>query len=264
MKIKGLQIIAALGLALFAPAARAVVLDWDSVSWTAGTLSNSYDIDASKPGSDVTVSVSGNTGQLVADNNAPFDMSPCLAQSLSGGLSPAQSALLIYFDLTNTSQSVTLTVNFSAQYTQGVNNVSFTIFDVDFGSSSYQDQLRNIYAIALDGVTHIAPTITTSPANSITGTGLSQVVNGDVNVANNGAGSNQGNVTISFGSNAIRGFAFTYGSGSTAPSDPAAQKISIHDISFTPIPELNPSWTAFISCMAAAGLILRHRANFRK
>jgi hypothetical protein len=243
---------------------RAVVLDWDAVTWTAGNLSSSYDIDASKPGNDITVTVSGDTGQLVPDNNAPFDMSPCLSQSMTGGLSPAQNALLIYFNLTNTAQAVTLAVNFSAQYTQGVNNVSFTIFDVDFGSSSYQDQLRNIYAVALDGVTHIAATITTSAANSITGTGLSQVVNGDANVANSGAGSNQGNVTISFGSNAIRGFAFTYGSGSNAPADPAAQKIALYDISFTPIPELNPSWTAIISCMAAAGLILRHRANFRK
>jgi hypothetical protein len=99
---------------------------------------------------------------------------------------------------------------------------------------------------------------------SITGSGINQVVDGVTNNSDTGATSGNGNVTISFGTNAIKSFSFVYGSGSTAPADPTSQGIAIHDISFTPIPELNPSWTAIISCIAAAGLILRHRATFRK
>jgi hypothetical protein len=244
--------------------ASAVVLDWDSVAWTPGSLSNSYDLDPTNPGNDITVTVSGSTAQLIPDNTPPNAATPNIGTSMEGGLTPVQNALLIYFDLTNTSQAITLSVSFSAQYTEGATNVSFTIFDVDFGSSSYQDQLRNIFALGVDGVTQIAPTITTSSGNTLTGSGLTQVVNGTANVANSGTGSGNGNVTISFGTNAISSFRFTYGSGSTAPANPNAQKIAIHDFSFTPVPEINPVWSAVASCIAALGLVLRHRANFRK
>ena len=48
-------------LALFGPflatAAHAITLDWDTVTWTAGSLSNSYNIDPLKAGNDITVSM---------------------------------------------------------------------------------------------------------------------------------------------------------------------------------------------------------------
>jgi hypothetical protein len=37
-----------------------------------------------------------------------------------------------------------------------------------------------------------------------------------------------------------------------------------HDITFTPVPEINPAWSAVGSCLVAAALILRHSAKFRK
>ncbi|MEY2502614.1 MAG: hypothetical protein QOI07_2948 [Verrucomicrobiota bacterium] len=39
---------------------------------------------------------------------------------------------------------------------------------------------------------------------------------------------------------------------------------AIGDITFTPVPEINPAWGAFGSCLVAAALILRHSAKFRK
>ena len=51
-------------LGSFVPHAQAVTLDWDGVTWTAGSLSNSYDIDPVRPGNDITVTVSGNTTLL--------------------------------------------------------------------------------------------------------------------------------------------------------------------------------------------------------
>jgi len=251
-----------LGLLLTSSAvAQAVTLDWDSVTWTPGSLSNSYDVDPSKAGNDITVALSGNTGQFAPKGGSTI---PAILNIIEGGFGGAQKSLVLHVDLANQSQAITVTVNFSALYTAGVNNVSFTLFDVDFSSASFQDEIRSIQALSIDGSTLIAPTITTSSCNSRTGAGLAQVVTGQTTNTDTGATSGNGNVTISFGTNAIKSFTFTYGSGATAPADPTTQGISLHDITFTPVPEINPAWTAMLSCCAVAALILRHSAKFRK
>lgn len=249
--------------ALCAARAPAVVLDWDAVTWTAGSLSQSYDIDPAKAGNDITLSITGSTGRLQPNNTAPNPQTPAITNTLQGGLGTAQNTLNLALDLNNQNQFVTITVNFSALYTLGVNNVSFTIFDVDFansGGSNFQDQLRSISALSIDGTTLIAPTITTSASNTLTGSGLAQVVSGTATAADTGAGSNAGNVTISFGTNAIKSLTFAYGSGSGTVANPTYQDIGIHDISFTPVPELNPAWSAVLSCIAVVGLVLRRRS----
>jgi hypothetical protein len=262
----------ALALALLATAspAAAIVLDWDSATWTNGSLSNSFDVDPYRAGNDLTVTISGSTAQLQPGIVAPNPPSPTITTGLEGGLSPGQKSLELAVNFTSQSQFITVTVDFSALYAQGVENVSFTIFDVDFddvnGSSPshYQDQLRSISALSIDGTTAVAPTITVSPNNSRTGTGLAQVVTGNVSTVDTGAGSGAGNVTISFGTSWIKSFTFTYGSGTGTTNDPTYQHIGIHDISFTPVPEINPAWSAVLSCAAAAGLVLRHRSICRR
>jgi len=57
-------------------------------------------------------------------------------------------------------------------------------------------------------------------------------------------------------------FTFTYGSGTVA--DPTYQHVGFYDITFTPVAEINPAWSAVGSCLIAAVLILRHSAKFRK
>jgi len=257
--------------ALIAPflvaTAHAVTLDWNAVTWTAGSLSNSYDIDAARPGNDITVTVSGNTPQLTTELVAPNPMTPAITTDFQGGLATAPNSLCLAVNFANQSQSVTVTIDFSAQYTLGVQNVSFTLFDIDFSAASgnnYQDQLRGITATSVDGVTLVAPTITTSANNTLSGSGLSQVVDGTVSTVDTGAGSGNANVTISFGSTAIKSFTFTYGSGSGTVADPTYQHVGLSDISFTPVPEINPAWSAIGSCLVAAALILRHSAKFRK
>ena len=247
-------------------AAHGVTLDWDTAAWTAGSLSNSYNIDPSNAGNDITVTISGNTGQLQPKNTAPNPQTPALTNTLQGGLGAAENTLCLALNLTNQSQSVTVTVNFSALYTQGVTGVSFTLFDIDFANTSgntFQDQLSSIQAIDVNG-NPVAATITTSVNNTLTGTGLSQVVNGTASGSDTGAGSGNSNVTISFGGAAIKSFTFTYGSGSGTVPDPTYQHMGIHDITFTPVPEINPTWTAVGSCLAAFALILRHSGKFRK
>jgi hypothetical protein len=115
-----------------------------------------------------------------------------------------------------------------------------------------------------DGTTPIAPTIMTSANNTLTGSGLNQVVTGMINTNDAGTGSGDANGTISFGANVIKSFTFVYGSGATAPADPTTQGIALHDITFTPVPEINPGWMAVTSCLVAANVMLRHRAKFTK
>jgi hypothetical protein len=259
-------------LVLIAPflvaAANAITLDWDGVSWTAGSLTNSYDIDPARAGNDITVTVSGNTAMLQPEVVAPNPMTPALTTNFQGGLTTAQNTLSLAVNFTDQTQAVTVTVDFSTLYTLGVQNVSFTIFDIDFnnatGSSTYQDQLRNMVGTSTDGTTLIAPTISTSSNNTLSGSGLTQVVDGTLTSVDAGAGSGNGNVTISFGATAIKSFTFTYGSGSGTVADPTYQHIGLYDISFTPVPELNPTWSAVGSCLIAFALILRHSAKFRK
>lgn len=258
--------------ALIAPflvaTANAVILDWNTVSWTAGSLSNSYDVDPAKAGNDITVTVSGNTAQLQQELASGNPMTPAITPDFQGGLASPTNTLCLAVNFTNQSQAVTVTVDFSALYTAGVQNVSFTLFDVDYSNVSgntYQDLLTAIKATSIDGTTLIAPTITTSANNTSSGTGVNQNVTGLVSTVDTGAGSGNGNVTISFGAAAIKSFTFTYGSGGpTGVTDPTYQHVGINSISFTPVPEINPAWSAVGSCLLAAALILRHSAKFRK
>jgi hypothetical protein len=256
-------------LSLVTPSVHAVTLDWDTVTWTAGTLSHSYDIDPTKAGNDITVTVSGNTGQLTTDLAAPNAMTPAIVSAFQGGLATTEKTLCLAVDFANTSQSVTVTVDFSALYAAGVQNVSFTLFDIDLANAAnnhYQDQLRNITATSITGAL-VAPTITTSANNGPPiGTGLNQVVNGNVSTNDLDPNSGLGNVTISFGTNAIKSFTFTYGSGTNGgAADPTFQHVGIHDISYlAAVPEINPAWGAIGSCLIATVLILRHGAKFRK
>ena len=186
---------------------------------------------------------------------------------LPKAVSPPRRTLCLAVNFTNQAQSITVTVNLSALYAQGVENVSFNIFDVDFanaGGSTYQDQIRSITALSIDGVTQIAPTITTSPNNTLSGSRLSQVVTGNTSTVDTGAGSGAANVTIDFGTNAIKSFTFNYGSGSGAVADPTYQYIGLYGISFTPVPEINPVWSTIFSCVAASILVVVHHARVRK
>lgn len=248
-----------LAVVFLSTTAKAVILDWDTVSWTAGSLSNSYDVDPAKPGNDVTAAVTGDVAQL----QPKFGFqTPAVVNGIDGGLSPVEKTLVLELDLANQSQAVTVTISFSALYAQGVNNVSFTIFDVDFSNvagSTFQDQIRAITALSIDGTTLIAPTITTSANNSLSGTGLNQVVTGDMTAPDAGAGSGAANVTISFGTSAIQSLTFTYGSGAGTVADPTGESIGIHDINFTPVPEINPAFAAAGLCSFAAIVMIRRR-----
>ena len=234
--------------------ASAALVDWGTLTWPAGSLSNSYDVDPASPGNDVTVTIGGDTGQLQPSLVSPNPQTPAITRAFDGGLGTSPKTLELALDLTSNTQSVTFTLDFSALYAAGVSNVSFTLFDIDANntsSSKYQDVISSIYAISTTG-THIAPTITNVGANvSLTGTGLSQVLTGQVSTVDLGAGSGAANATISFNTTNIRSITFTYGS-STMFADPTYQHIGIYNIEYDTVPEPN----SLVGCFAVAGLAI--------
>jgi hypothetical protein len=69
--------------------------------------------------------------------------------------------------------------------------------------------------------------------------------------------SSNGNITISFGSATLTDVFFLWSNNAGAPR---YQDIAIGDITFTPVPEINPAVTAVGSCFLAFGLtIFAHR-----
>lgn len=240
--------------------AQAIVLDWSTITWTAGSLSNSYDIDPDNPGNDITVTITGSTNRFF---NSTY---PKLTQDFTGGISPDPDQLDLYVDYANTSQSITITVAFN--YAAGVSNVNFTIFDVDTGDTftekgktkrTFIDQVDGIYATSTNS-SLIAPVIVNSNTtyNTVSGSGTNQSV---VGIAKANDFSNEGSVGVSYGTNNITSFTFTYGEGSGTGSDPAAQGIGLYDITFSPkpkVPEYRPALFSAVLCLLAVIMQIPH------
>ena len=231
-----------------------VVLDWDSVAWTSGSLSNSYDVTGDGV-TDVTVSASSQPSNIWTNDLTTGTLTPTINQTLTGGLSPVQNSLMLAANL-KTHSDVTVQLSFTGGNQLG-RDVSFTIFDIDITTNS--DIISGIYGVALDG-SQVAATITNvgSAVNPI-GTGLGTVLTGNSASADN---SSNGNVTISFGSAVLTDVFFLFSNNAGAPR---YQDIAIGDITFTPVPEINPAVTAVGSCLLAVGLTIfaRRRAKVR-
>lgn len=241
----------ALTLIALAPA-RAIVLDWDAVSWTPGVLSQSFDIDPSHPGDDITITISGDTGRL---RNDPLtgNATPDLSTWEEGGLSPAEYSLALAVDYANRSQAITVTVDFL--YDDGVMVNPISIFNVDRGTRSggsyrYVDQIREISGRRMDD-SLVAASLTGSVSNQVIGSGLSAVVQGIGPVPDSGAASGRGNVTLDFGSEILKQFQFTFGSDSSSRSNPDPQGISLYDVEFVVVPEAGATATAAMACLLA-------------
>ena len=242
--------------------ASAVVLDWSALSWTPGSLSNSYDVDPASPGNDVTVTIGGDTGQLQPGLVSPNPQTPAITRAFDGGLGTSPKTLELALDLSSNSQFVTVTISFSAQYAAGVSNVSLQLFDIDFnnaGGSTYQDVISSIHATSTTG-TQIASTITGLGSNvSLTGTGLTQVLRGTASTVDLGAGSDAGNATISFNASGISSITFIYDSG-TMFANPTYQHIGIYNLDYEVVPEPS-SLGACVTIVSLAIYFSRRRSR---
>jgi hypothetical protein len=254
------SLISALALATFVAApARALVLDWDGAAWAPGDLSNSYDLNGDAV-NDITVQITSKQANIWANDPTSGTQSPVVNQTLTGGLSPAENSLMLAANL-HTKSACTVQISFTggngALNTPGATNVSFTIFDIDITTNA--DVISDIYGVTPNG-THVAATIT-NVGSAVTWTpgGLSQELSGNTGAANSSA---NGNVTISFGSTLITDVFFSFGNTAGAPR---YQDIAIGDITFTPVPEINPAAASVVSCLVAAGLmVFVHRRRKEK
>jgi hypothetical protein len=226
------------------PSSQAILLDWDNVSWTAGSFTQSFDVDASNAGDDITISISGDVGAF-------FLGTPTVGSDLfRGGLSPKQDSLQFALDFSSQLQSITVAVDFL--YASGVSDVSFSLFDVD--RPSHSEQVRNVYG-SLDSGPSLAATLTGSQNNSVQGSGINQTVTGTASASDN---TNKGNVGVDFGSQTMNRFVFTYGSDMSSSYNPGSQGFSFHDVNFNPVvPETGTTVAGILVC--AAGIFFFHR-----
>ena len=252
-------------LACAAPEAHGILLDWNSLSWTPGSLSNSFDIDPTKPGNDVTITFAHNQ---VTSTGSPFIgdfvtgiQTPAINSNLEGGRGPGVSSLNVAVDLAWQNRYITVTVTFSDSYLQGVQGVAFSLFDIDRNNGNLDiDEIRSISALAADGVTSVAPVISgVGSSIALSGSGLGQILAATGAAPDIGAGSSAGNATISFGSTGIKSFTFQWGVPSYNANGPSPMTISIGDINFTPVPEVNPSFIAGGVCLVGAAWAWRRR-----
>jgi hypothetical protein len=221
------------------------------------SVSNSFDLNGDSV-NDLTIGMTAQNNTFRTDPTTGAQ-TPAINETLTGGQPTGQQSLMIAGNLFTHSD---LTVHLSFNNSPGqfaATNVSFTIFDIDITTNS--DIISGIYGVTSDG-TQIAPTITNvGGAVDFTGTGLNQLLTGNNPSADTGPGSSNGNATISF-SSTVTDIFFTFSNTAGAPR---YQDIALGDISFTPVPEINPAATSGISCLLALGLtvLVQRRAKLK-
>ncbi len=204
------------------------VLDWDTQSWAAGTLSGN-----------LSVSGIGSVGVAIStpgalQNNATYGgQSPTRQNVMTGGLAVPQYSLLELVNQSNTTDAVTTTLTLPV----AVSGAQFTIFDVDYAAGQFADKVT--VTGSRNGTT-VLPTLTNGISNYVTGnTAIGDSVSNDTQ--------SFGNVVVTFAS-AIDKITISYNNDSaTAPADPGQQGVAIHDITMcTPPSGLSVTKTSAI------------------
>lgn len=259
-------VLLALGFLLHPLGAQAVLLDWDALTWVPGTLVNSYDIDPSHPGNDVRVSILGDTGYMVANF-------PQLTTELTGGIAPAPKSLTLRADFPTRSENLVVAIDFL--YEAGVQNVDYTLFDVDYESASNKrDSTLHVGLLAtandadrdllLNYLHTLTPpygsydvdptTMTGSAANAIEAATPGTLAKGMSPAADN---TSAGNVTVDYGNSVIRAALFRLDVNFVPDANPDLVNIALNDISFTPVPEAGTFLAGAVACLVGYGWLRR-------
>ncbi|MEZ5679814.1 MAG: proprotein convertase P-domain-containing protein [Erythrobacter sp.] len=183
-----------------------VLQDWDTLTWSAGTTSNSYNI--ASIGS-IAFGVAN-----TASPDATISGAPTTNQSQTGGYTAANSVYFAY-DFANRTDYATITMTLPT----AVPGAQFQIYDVDLGSWADHIVVTGTY-----GGTTVYPTLTNGAANYVAG-------NEAFGSAGSGATSSDGNITVTFQS-PVDTIIITYGNHSAASSNPGGQVISLADITW--------------------------------
>jgi hypothetical protein len=162
----------------------------------------------------VTYSVPDASGNPITISYSNAISDPVLNSGYTGGLTPAQEAL--FFEK-NGGTDLVITIDFSGQPGGSVDNVGFSLFDVDNNES--------IIFTGVDGTGSIPPTnVATSEVNNITATtATTTTVTGDG--TGTGTTSPDGNVYAYYNTTGITSITFTY-------ATPAYAHVILSDITF--------------------------------
>ena len=216
-----LAALVALGTVLLAPTVGAATLDWDAQAYTSGSLTGGpYTISNGT----VSVAITGDTDDF--NNATPDDLNTIVDDGSN------QENLTLSIDYDNGVGSHEVTVTFTFTHPNGVRNLSFSIFDVDFGAGQFIDQVQ-VTAVNASGTINPS-SIVTSVANTAS---LGNTVTGTAAAANN---TTQGNATFTFNQTGITSMVVVY--RNTIASGIAGQQfMGIHDLTFTPEEDLSTS-----------------------
>ena len=269
-----------LAVALSPSSSRAdiLALDWAhlSAAYQSGAA-NSGTTQSFTVGSNTVGTVFGVVGNTTASNI--FILSTPLVGTYgttapntsyaNGGVSDGTLALQIGIAVPDTTtEGVQFTINFS----QAVYGATFQLFDVDYSSGKFTDQLRNILGVS--GATTVLPTLTGSASNSV-GTDANNATDGFSNSVTGTAGNAQnagnGNVTVTFANNVpVTSISFIYGDnynsnlGAVAPAATTTQLIALSNVQWSTVsgvsvPEPGTLATVGLGLATMSAVVLRRR-----
>jgi len=239
-------------------AAASVTFNWpSSPGWTAGTptagQTKTQNFTSVNP-NDITVSIN-NSGAGPLGMTYQTGYPQINSTETTGGFSGV-NGLQLYV---SSSQALSTYTRTSVSFATPVINLSFQIWDVDAVSGQFADKISNLQAVPQGGGLVGADSVTSAVSgyNTITGTGLATVVLGTANANNS---TNQGTVNIIF-NGPITQFSFDWSN-----NDPGLgqQAVGLGPLTYTPIPEINPPWSAAAACATVVGFeLLRRRRQKR-
>jgi hypothetical protein len=238
---------------------QAVMFDWPSApGWTAGApapgQTATQNFTSVNP-NDIAVAInnSGAGVQGVVWNAGSGGYPQIGSANDTGGFSGVNGLQLLVTGSQAFGNYIRVTVSFATP----VANLSFQLWDVDAVPGQFIDHIANIQALAFGGGTVGANSVTSAVPgfNTVTGSGLGTAVLGTANAGNT---TNQGTIDITF-NGPITQFSFDWSN-----NDPAlgAQGIALGPLTYLPVPEMDPSWLATATGIAAIGVeLLRRRSR---
>lgn len=203
------------------------LFDWSAVTWTAGSLNNSY-----------TIANVGTVGFAISTtgtwiNDAAFGgLTPAISDTANTGGFAADETLNQNIDFASQSQVATTVISLGST----IPGAQFRIYDIDFAANDFADKIT---ITGSAGGTSVTPTVTNGTVNFVVG----NVAIGD---GASGGTAADGNIVVTF-SQAIDTITIVYGNATTAPANPDGQAISITDITFcNPLANLSISKTSVV------------------
>ena len=189
------------------PASTPVTAEWDNMTYNNGDASNTY---ALPDGTDMTVAVASNGASIIFGGTST---------NQNGG----NGAGTVGLELFGNQNIQVNSIDVSFSWNQAIDDLSFTIFDVDL--SNTPQFVDSITIIGYYNGFVVFPTLTGSSENTVT---QNRVVGSGVHVVND---SGDANVTVNF-AEPIDSMMIFYGNSRNAPLTPGNQAVTIWDLTY--------------------------------